>query len=176
MKSHGRQSRVNRIHSEKSWNSFTTQGSCPVVVHFTAAWCMPSVAMNPLFEELALSYKDIHFLLVDVDEVKVTISTTSPSPMRISPSTLPDSIGPPSTLMDLLLSVLLVRKLMPHLGILMALRKLAQRKGLELNHAVELAPRRVGRSCVGIGLMTSLWSWALFWNLEGLLRQIRLLF
>ncbi|KAK2639446.1 hypothetical protein Ddye_027241 [Dipteronia dyeriana] len=71
MKSHRRQSRVNIIHSEKSWNSFIAQGSCPVVVHFTAAWCMPSVAMNPLFEELALSYKDIHFLLVDVDEVKV---------------------------------------------------------------------------------------------------------
>ncbi|KAL5737799.1 hypothetical protein ACOSP7_030560 [Xanthoceras sorbifolium] len=69
MKGHGRQSRVKRIDSEESWNSFITQG-CPVVVHFTAAWCMPSVAMNSLFEELALSYKDTYFLLVDVDEVK----------------------------------------------------------------------------------------------------------
>lgn len=40
-------------------------------MHFTAAWCMPSVVMNPIFEGLALSYQDILFLSVDVDEVKV---------------------------------------------------------------------------------------------------------
>lgn len=33
---------------------------------------MPSVAMNPFFEELATSNPDVLFLLVDVDEVKVT--------------------------------------------------------------------------------------------------------
>ena len=44
-----------------------------VMVHFTAAWCVPSVAMNPFFEELALNYQDIMFLLVDVDDVKVLI-------------------------------------------------------------------------------------------------------
>lgn len=32
---------------------------------------MPSVAMNPFFEELASSYSDVLFLAVDVDEVKV---------------------------------------------------------------------------------------------------------
>ncbi|CAN1825249.1 Thioredoxin-like protein CXXS1 [Linum perenne] len=32
---------------------------------------MPSVAMNPFFEELALTYPDAIFLVVDVDEVKV---------------------------------------------------------------------------------------------------------
>jgi len=32
---------------------------------------MPSVAMNPFFEELASSYPDALFLTVDVDEVKV---------------------------------------------------------------------------------------------------------
>lgn len=32
---------------------------------------MPSVAMNPFFEELASNYPDTLFLLVDVDEVKV---------------------------------------------------------------------------------------------------------
>ncbi|KAJ6332832.1 hypothetical protein OIU77_008810 [Salix suchowensis] len=41
-----------------------------VVVHFTASWCKPSVAMNPFFEEIAMSYKDLLFLCVDVDEVK----------------------------------------------------------------------------------------------------------
>lgn len=40
-------------------------------MHFTAAWCMPSVAMNSFFEELASSYPDVLFLTVDVDEVKV---------------------------------------------------------------------------------------------------------
>ncbi|MBA0641550.1 hypothetical protein Goshw_003511, partial [Gossypium schwendimanii] len=40
------------------------------MVHFTAAWCVPSVAMNPFFEELALCYQDILFLSVDVDDVK----------------------------------------------------------------------------------------------------------
>nr|XP_034906383.1 thioredoxin-like protein CXXS1 isoform X2 [Populus alba] len=43
---------------------------CKIVVHFTALWCMPSVAMNPVFEELASSYPDGLFLIVDVDAVK----------------------------------------------------------------------------------------------------------
>lgn len=32
---------------------------------------MPSVAMNPFFEEVASAYPDVMFLSVDVDEVKV---------------------------------------------------------------------------------------------------------
>ncbi|KAF3453536.1 hypothetical protein FNV43_RR03976 [Rhamnella rubrinervis] len=66
-------SRVVKVDSKESWDfliSQATNQSCPVVVHFTAAWCIPSLAMNPFFEELALSYQDILFLLVDVDEVK----------------------------------------------------------------------------------------------------------
>ncbi|CAK7338340.1 unnamed protein product [Dovyalis caffra] len=65
--------RVVKIDSEKSWDFYITQATnknCPVVVHFTASWCIPSVAMNPFFEEVASSYKDILFLSVDVDEVK----------------------------------------------------------------------------------------------------------
>ncbi|XP_027338896.1 thioredoxin-like protein CXXS1 [Abrus precatorius] len=61
------------IDSLRSWEHHLTEASnqnCPVVVHFTASWCMPSVAMVPVFEELALSYPDIVFLTVDVDEVK----------------------------------------------------------------------------------------------------------
>ncbi|XP_044473287.1 thioredoxin-like protein CXXS1 [Mangifera indica] len=68
-----KKSRVVKVDSKESWDFFisqaTTQG-CPVVVHFTAAWCMPSVAMNPFFEELALSFQNILFLVVDVDEVQ----------------------------------------------------------------------------------------------------------
>lgn len=42
-------------------------------MHFTASWCMPSVAMNPFIEELASAYPDVLFLSVDVDDVKVFI-------------------------------------------------------------------------------------------------------
>ncbi|GMP72832.1 hypothetical protein CsSME_00030733 [Camellia sinensis var. sinensis] len=41
-----------------------------IVAHFTASWCMPSVAMNPFIEELAPTDQDILFLTVDVDDVK----------------------------------------------------------------------------------------------------------
>ncbi|KAK5844670.1 thioredoxin-like protein CXXS1 [Gossypium arboreum] len=70
-------SRVVKINSQRTWDFFITQANnqaCPVMVHFTAAWCVPSVAMNPFFEELALSYQDILFLSVDVDDVKEAAS------------------------------------------------------------------------------------------------------
>ncbi|XP_061352010.1 thioredoxin-like protein CXXS1 [Gastrolobium bilobum] len=66
-------SRVVMIDSLQSWESYVTQAfnqKCPIVVHFTASWCIPSVAMTPFFEELASSYQDVLFLTVDVDEVK----------------------------------------------------------------------------------------------------------
>ncbi|KAH9748281.1 Thioredoxin-like protein CXXS1 [Citrus sinensis] len=69
-------SRVVKVDSVESWETFVSQANnqgCPVrnvVVHFTAIWCMPSVAMNPLFEELASAYPDVLFLSVDVDDVK----------------------------------------------------------------------------------------------------------
>lgn len=47
-----------------------------VFVHFGASWCVPSLAMNSFFEELALTYQDILFLVVDVDEVKVWFMTS----------------------------------------------------------------------------------------------------
>ncbi|KAG8658116.1 thioredoxin-like protein CXXS1 isoform X2 [Manihot esculenta] len=66
-------SRVVKVDSEQSWDFFISQATnqgCPVVVHFTASWCIPSIAMNPFFEELAFTYQDLLFLTVDVDEVK----------------------------------------------------------------------------------------------------------
>jgi len=42
-----------------------------VMVHFSAYWCSPSIAMNPFFQELASTYQNVLFLDVDVDEVKV---------------------------------------------------------------------------------------------------------
>ncbi|XP_038688513.1 thioredoxin-like protein CXXS1 isoform X2 [Tripterygium wilfordii] len=45
-----------------------------IVAHFTASWCMPSVAMNPYFEEMASEFPDALFLTVDVDDVKEVAS------------------------------------------------------------------------------------------------------
>jgi thioredoxin 1 len=39
---------------------------------------MPSVAMNPIFEDLASAHPDILFLTVDVDAVKVINSLVDP--------------------------------------------------------------------------------------------------
>uniref|UniRef100_A0A803NYY9 Thioredoxin domain-containing protein n=2 Tax=Cannabis sativa TaxID=3483 RepID=A0A803NYY9_CANSA len=73
----GIKSKVLNVDSVESWdscfNQATSQGS-PIVVHFTASWCMPSVAMNPIFEELASTYTDVLFLTVDVDEIKEVAS------------------------------------------------------------------------------------------------------
>ncbi|AES63625.1 thioredoxin [Medicago truncatula] len=67
-------SKVVVIDSLQSWEFHVNQASnqnSPIVVHFTASWCMPSVAMIPFFEEFASDYPDFLFLSVDVDEVKV---------------------------------------------------------------------------------------------------------
>ncbi|KAM0937070.1 putative monodehydroascorbate reductase (NADH) [Dioscorea sansibarensis] len=70
----GVKSKVMKVDSEEAWDSFITQANnqgIPVFVHFTAGWCVPSVAMNAYFEELAIKYQNvIMFLLVDVDDVK----------------------------------------------------------------------------------------------------------
>ncbi|KAJ4981672.1 hypothetical protein NE237_032509 [Protea cynaroides] len=70
-------SRVVKVDSQESWDLFVSQANSqgnPVVVHFTAAWCMPSVAMKPILEQLASVHQDILFLSVDVDEVKEVAS------------------------------------------------------------------------------------------------------
>ncbi|KAI7999565.1 Thioredoxin-like protein CXXS1 [Camellia lanceoleosa] len=70
---HENKSRVVKIESKESWESYLSQSTnqgTPIVAHFTASWCMPSVAMNPFIEELASTYQDILFFTVDVDDVK----------------------------------------------------------------------------------------------------------
>ncbi|KAJ8761690.1 hypothetical protein K2173_004466 [Erythroxylum novogranatense] len=70
-------SRVVKVESVESWDFYVSQATnqaCPIVVHFTASWCIPSVAMNPFFEEVASAYPDVLFLNVDVDDVKVVAS------------------------------------------------------------------------------------------------------
>ncbi|OIV99165.1 hypothetical protein TanjilG_19661 [Lupinus angustifolius] len=72
-----KKSKVVKIESWKSWEDYITYATnqgFPVMVHFSAFWCMPSIAMNPFFEELASTYQDVLFLKVDVDEVKEVAS------------------------------------------------------------------------------------------------------
>ncbi|KAJ9153709.1 hypothetical protein P3X46_027123 [Hevea brasiliensis] len=69
-------SKVVKIESEEPWDFFIAQATnkgCTIVVQFTACWCMASVAMNSFSEELALTYQDILFLTVDLDEIKIYI-------------------------------------------------------------------------------------------------------
>ncbi|KAJ8545639.1 hypothetical protein K7X08_018222 [Anisodus acutangulus] len=74
---HGTKSRVVKVDSKESWdfhvNQTTVQG-CHIVAHFTAVWCIPSVAMNPFMEEFSSMYQNIPFLTIDVDEVKEVAS------------------------------------------------------------------------------------------------------
>ncbi|KAI4333801.1 hypothetical protein L6164_018563 [Bauhinia variegata] len=72
-----KKSKVIKIDSQKSWDYFITQANTkgyPVMVYFSASWCVPSISMNPFFEELAFSHQDFMFLRVDVDEVKEVAS------------------------------------------------------------------------------------------------------
>ncbi|KAG6509489.1 thioredoxin-like protein CXXS1 [Zingiber officinale] len=70
-------SRVVKVNSEQSWNTFISQAKdqgSPVFIHFGASWCVPSLAMNAFFEEQAIAYPGILFLSVDVDEAKEVAS------------------------------------------------------------------------------------------------------
>ncbi|AES89900.1 putative monodehydroascorbate reductase (NADH) [Medicago truncatula] len=72
-----KKSKVVKIDSRKSWEHHifeATNKGYPVMVHFSAYWCVPSIAMDPFFEELASTYQDVLFLKVDVDEVKEVAS------------------------------------------------------------------------------------------------------
>ncbi|KAD3069331.1 hypothetical protein E3N88_37211 [Mikania micrantha] len=68
--------RVVKVNSTETWNSHLQQSKSqviPIVAHFTASWCVPSVAMNSCIEELASVFHDIIFLTVDVDDFKYEV-------------------------------------------------------------------------------------------------------
>ena len=44
------------------------ESDAPVVVDFTAAWCPPCRAMNPILAELAEERPDVRFVKLDVDD------------------------------------------------------------------------------------------------------------
>ncbi|KAK9056372.1 hypothetical protein SSX86_027462 [Deinandra increscens subsp. villosa] len=64
---------VVKITSTETWDSLLQQSKShgtPIVAHFTASWCVPSVAMDPFIQEFASVFPDIIFVTVDVDDFK----------------------------------------------------------------------------------------------------------
>jgi len=49
----------------------------PVLVDFTAAWCPPCRAMNPIIEEIADSRDDLRIVKLDVDDNQVVAAQYS---------------------------------------------------------------------------------------------------
>ncbi|XP_057544914.1 thioredoxin-like protein CXXS1 [Amaranthus tricolor] len=76
-KQKGNRSMVSKVETKDQWEllfNMAQNKAYPMVVHFGATWCVPSVAMNPVFEELASTYSHVMFIFVDVDEVKEVAS------------------------------------------------------------------------------------------------------
>ncbi|CAL5200765.1 unnamed protein product [Lathyrus oleraceus] len=96
---HLKKSKVIKIDSKESWEhyiSYATNQNYPVVVHFSAFWCVPSIIMNPFFQKLASNYQDVLFLTLDVDEVKEIASKMEikaiPTFLLLNGGTLVDKI------------------------------------------------------------------------------------
>merc|ERR1712224_1150244 len=58
---------VRMIEDEEDWEA-TINGDKTVVVDFTAQWCGPCRMIGPKFEEFSLTYTDLLFVKVDVDD------------------------------------------------------------------------------------------------------------
>ncbi|KAK9706556.1 hypothetical protein RND81_07G135400 [Saponaria officinalis] len=70
-------SKVSKVENKDQWVSFLNTSNSDnrlVVAHFGASWCIPSVAMNSFFEEMATTHPDVLFLNIDVDDVKEVAS------------------------------------------------------------------------------------------------------
>ena len=55
------------LQDEMNWTDII-QSESYTVCKFTATWCKPCKRMQPVFEELASTYKNIRFVTIDVDE------------------------------------------------------------------------------------------------------------
>lgn len=59
---------VKVIDDEDQWAALVSSSDTPVVVKFTAVWCHPCKAIQPVFEQLADEHRAL-FVTVDVDEL-----------------------------------------------------------------------------------------------------------
>jgi thioredoxin 1 len=58
--------------SDASFAAEVLESDKPVLVDFTAAWCPPCRAMNPILDELAGDREDLRIVKLDVDEHQET--------------------------------------------------------------------------------------------------------
>jgi thiol-disulfide isomerase/thioredoxin len=60
---------IREVDSEERWNALLQQpGTVLLVCKFTAPWCKPCQAIQPVYEELAAENRQVVFCTVNVDE------------------------------------------------------------------------------------------------------------
>nr|XP_008389539.1 thioredoxin H-type-like [Malus domestica] len=65
------QSRIVACHSKEQWNTHfdaVQDSNKLMVIEFTATWCGPCRAMEPILREYADKFTDVEFVKLDVDE------------------------------------------------------------------------------------------------------------
>ncbi|KAM0983994.1 hypothetical protein ACFX13_011659 [Malus domestica] len=65
-------SRIVAFHSQDQWNTHfaaVKDSNKLMVIDFTAKWCGPCRAMEPIFREYANKFTDVEFVKLDVDEL-----------------------------------------------------------------------------------------------------------
>ncbi|KAG6693320.1 hypothetical protein I3842_10G163300 [Carya illinoinensis] len=71
---------VHLITSKESWDQKLVEASGDgkiVIANFSATWCGPCKTMAPFYRELSEKYPSVVFLLIDVEELTVTIRPTA---------------------------------------------------------------------------------------------------
>ncbi|KAM0965053.1 hypothetical protein ACFX13_021418 [Malus domestica] len=70
--SHGHESRIVSFHSKGQWNTHfaaSKDSDKLMVIDFTATWCGPCRAMEPILRDYADKFTDVEFVKLDVDEL-----------------------------------------------------------------------------------------------------------